>query len=151
MNEQRIEIAFVTPLQVMEVEQPTGLSIMMITYRGFTIVVEGDHIMYTLPVTHEVKMEVSYVDANNNPAVVDGEVVWTSSDDAIATADVDATDSSVVTVTPVGKAGQVQITATADADLGQGVRALKTICDIEVVAGEAVAGVIQPLGEPTPI
>ena len=47
--------------------------------------------------------------------------------------------------------GQVQITATADADLGEGTRELVTLMDVTIVAGEAVAGVIQPLGEATPI
>lgn len=107
--------------------------------------------MYNLPVDHQVNMEVTYVDANNNPAKVDGEVVWTSSDTTIVTINVDAQDSAICSVVPVGKAGQVQVTATADADLGSGVRSLVTICDIEVVAGEAVAGSIQPLGEAVPI
>jgi hypothetical protein len=40
----------------------------------------------------------------------------------------------------------VQITATADADLGAGVRNLVTVCDITIVAGEAVAGTIAPIG-----
>ena len=43
------------------------------------------------------------------------------------------------------------MTATADADLGEGVRRLTTVCDIEVVAGEAVSGTIQPVGEPEPV
>jgi hypothetical protein len=82
---------------------------------------------------------------------VDGAVVWQTSDPAIATLSVDISDSTIVVVTPVGPAGQIQVTATADADLGQGVKNLITVCDIEVVAGEAVAGTIQPLGAPQPI
>jgi hypothetical protein len=149
VNEQRIEIAFVTPLQVMEVAEPQqGGSILTIKYLGFTITVEGDHVMYTLPVDKQVEMQVTYVDAEGNAAEVDGEVIWASSDDDIATVKVSASDSTIVTVVPVGAVGQCQITATADADLGQGVRNLITVCDLEIVAGEAVAGSIQPLGEP---
>jgi len=59
-------------------------------------------------------------------------------------------DSTIVTVVPVGPTGQIQITATADADLGAGVRNLVTVCDIQIVAGEAVAGTISPVGAPTP-
>ena len=106
--------------------------------------------MYNLMVDHFVKMKVSYVDAAGNPAVVDGPVAWASSDASIATVAVDATDSSIVTVTPAGDLGQVQVTATADADLGSGVRNLNTVADITVLAGEAVAGTIQPVGAPQP-
>ena len=47
--------------------------------------------------------------------------------------------------------GRTQVSAKADADLGEGVRELLTICDIMIVAGEAVAGSIQPAGEQEPI
>ena len=107
--------------------------------------------MYTLPVDHLVKMQVSYVDAAGNPAVVDGSVHWETSDESIATITVDAGDSTIVTVMPAGDLGQVQIRAVADADLGSGVRNLVTIADITVVVGEAVAGVIQPISEAEPI
>lgn len=123
---------------------------MKITYEGFTITAEGS-VMYTLPVDHTVLMEVAYEDASGNPATVDGDVNWKSSDISIATADVDGSDSMIVKVTPAGKLGQVQITATADADLGGGTRALITTADIEIVAGEAVAGTITPVGEPEPV
>jgi hypothetical protein len=153
MNEQRLEIVFTNPLRIVEeVEEPSvGKQLLTIEYEQFSILVEGDHVMYNLPVDHQVAMEVTYVDANNNPAKVDGAVGWTSSDETIATVKVDGQDSAICTVVPVGKAGQCQVTATADADLGSGVRSLVTICDIEVVAGEAVAGSIQPLGEAQPI
>ena len=107
--------------------------------------------MYTLSVDNLVKMQVSYVDAGGNPAKVDGPVQWVSSDTNLVTVAVDSQDSTIVMVTPVGKLGQVQVTATADADLGSGVRSLITTSDIDVVAGEAVAGTIQPIGDQEPI
>ena len=106
--------------------------------------------MFTLPVDDAVKMQVTYVDAEGNPAKVDGPITWASSDETLAEVEVDSADSSIVTVTPVGPTGQVQITATADADLGDGVRELITVCDMSLVAGEAVAGTIQPVGAPFP-
>jgi hypothetical protein len=148
---QRIEISFTSPLQIQNIEPPPPiLAVLTITYDRFNITAKGD-VMYTLPVDELVKMQVSYVDANGNPAAVDGPVAWASSDDDIVTVTVDDNDSTIVTVTPVGDLGQVQITATADADLGTGVRNLITVCDITVVAGEAVAGTIQPIGEAEPI
>ena len=107
--------------------------------------------MYTLPVDHLVKMQVSYVDSGGNPAQIDGNPIWVSSDESIAHIDVDQLDATIVTVIPQGALGQVQVTATADADLGTGVRNLITVADITVVSGEAVAGAIAPIGEAQPI
>lgn len=147
----QLEITFGGPLRVV-VEQsqppPDIKARIKVSFTSFQIT--GENLMYTLSADHTVVMEVTYVDANNNPATVDGEVTWQTSDPSIATLDVDQSDSSIVKVLPAGKVGQVQIIATADADLGQGIRNLVTPCDIEVVAGEAVAGVIQPLGEAQP-
>ena len=148
---QRIEISFISPLKIVQVEEPSPiLAVLTITYQRFTITAKGDHFMFTLPVDDAVQMQVTYVDAEGNPAKVDGPITWASSDETLAEVEVDSVDSSIVTVTPVGPTGQVQITATADADLGAGVRELITVCDISLVAGEAVAGTIQPVGAPFP-
>lgn len=147
----RVEIVFSNPLQVMQVaEPPLGKQLLTLTFEQFTITAEGDHVMYTLPVEYSVLLQVAYVDAKGNPAKVDGDVSWTSSDASMIAIKVDPADSTVCRIWAVGTAGQAQVTASADADLGDGVRELITLCDIEVVAGEAVAGTIQPLGNPDP-
>jgi hypothetical protein len=147
----RVEIVFTNPLKLMEVvEQPLGHTSITVQFEQFTITAKGD-IMYTLPVDHRVLMQVAYTDAKGNPATIDGDVTWESSDASIIAVDVDPTDSTICAAVPVGTIGQAQITATCDADLGDGVRELITLCDIEVVGGEAVTGSIQPLGEPAPI
>ena len=149
----QLEISFGSPLRIVvaqEEPQAVIVSYLMIWYGDFKVKAKGD-VMYTMPVDKMVKMQVSYVDAHGNPAVVDGPVTWSSSDETIIKAAVDPSDSSIVTVIPVGAVGQAQILATADADLGAGVRSLVTTADIQIVAGEAVAGVIKPLGEATPV
>jgi hypothetical protein len=149
---QRIELclSFANALQICEVPRPPQiLAALTITYQRFTITVKGDA-MYTLPVDEMVKMQVSYVDSEGNPAAVDGPVAWASSDETIVTVTPESGDSTIVTVFPVGPVGQVQITATADADLGAGVSNLITVCDIQLVAGEAISGTIAPVGPPTP-
>ena len=146
---QRIEISFTSPLKIVQVEEPSPiLAVLTITYQRFTITAKGDRFMFTLPVDDAFQMQVTYVDAEGNPAKVDGPITWASSDETLAEVEVDSVDSSIVTVTPVGPTGQVQITATADADLGAGVRELVTLCDITLVAGEAVTGTIAPVGPP---
>lgn len=105
---------------------------------------------YTLPNGFEVAVQVTYIDKSGNPATVDGNVTWASSDETIAIVDV-GTDTTTSTVASVGTLGTAQITATADADLGEGTRNLITTFDVTVVAGEAVAGTIAPTGAATPI
>lgn len=147
---EKVQISFSGPLKIMMVDEEQGYSRLTISYEGFSITAKGD-VMYTLPVDHTVKMKVGYVDARGNPAAIDGEVVWASSDDDILKVQRDDADSTQCRVVPVGAVGQAQVTATADADLGEGTRELITIADIEVIGGEAVAGTITPVGEPAPI
>lgn len=106
--------------------------------------------MFNLPDDKAVAVQVFYVDAHNHPAVVDGAVTWSSSDETIATVTVDPADSTKARVAAGAGLGQVQITAKADADLGAGIRELLTMLDVTVVAGEAVSGVIQPTSDPVP-
>jgi hypothetical protein len=107
--------------------------------------------MYSLAVGNQVPVKVTYVDAGGNPAKIDGEVAWASSDDTIAVVFVSSVDSSEAIIRPVGPVGQVQIIATADADLGAGVRNIITPMDITIVAGEAMSGTIEPTGPAVPI
>jgi len=109
----------------------------------------GTHMAYNLPNRMRIHVAVAYVDADGHPATVDGDVTWESSDEAIAIVAADGAASAVVAA--AGTLGTAQITASADADLGQGTRALLTPFDVTVVAGEAVAGTVSPVGDPEPI
>ena len=131
--------------------EPTPI-VVRVTSRigGVTIVNTGAGDMaYNMPVQTQIGLQVAYVDQAGNPAVVDGDVTWTSSNDALAT--VTSTGPDACNVVTGSALGSAQITASADADLGQGVRAILTLFDVTVVAGEAVAGTISPVGTPTPI
>jgi hypothetical protein len=120
------------------------------TFRGFSAK-GGDGMAYTLPSDMYVTLRVDYVDAHNHPALVDGDVTWSSSAPGVADVEVDPADSQQCKIIAGATLGTAQITATADADLGAGVRNISTIMDVTVVAGEAVAGVISPVGEAQPI
>ena len=85
---------------------------------------------------------VSAVDARGNPATLDGPPTWTVSDPALLALTVE-TDGSA-RVAAVGPTGNAQLTVTADADLGEGVRALSGLLDVTVAPGEAVALTITP-------
>jgi hypothetical protein len=133
-------------------EGKKGYALMTLTYGNFTVIARGDEMAYKLATGFQVGVQVSYVDAKGNPAAVDGPVSWSSSDPTIATVTVDANDSTRATVVGVGdNLGIAQVTTTADADLGQGVRQILTTVDVEVVAGEAISGTITVMGEAVPV
>jgi len=119
--------------------------------RKARLIRKGRCMSYSLAVGMQVHVKVSYVDAAGNPAVVDGDVTWSSSDDTVAAVFVSSNDSTEAVIRPVGPVGQVQILATADADLGAGVRELVTPMDVTIVAGEAMSGAIEPTGPAEPI
>jgi hypothetical protein len=133
------------------VDEPEGYALFTTTYEGFTITAKGHGMAYKLPNDKFIAVKVAYADSRGNPAAVDGDVTWESSDESVVTVVADAGDSTSAKITPVGPIGQAQISCTADADLGEGVREIITTADIDVVAGEAVAGTIAPVGEPQPI
>jgi hypothetical protein len=133
-------------------DEPHGYSLITLTYQGFTITARGDDMAYKLATGMQVGVQVSYVDSKGHPATVDGEVEWSSSDESIVTVTADTADSTKATVVGFGdNVGIAQVTATADADLGQGVRQILTTSDVEVVAGEAIAGTIAITGAATPV
>jgi hypothetical protein len=119
-------------------------------YESFRTSGRGNQ-MYTLPVDKLINVQVAYVDAHGNPTTVDGAVDWTSSNNAVIEVQVDPQDSTMCRIVPTGDVGTAQVTASADADLGTGTRELVTLLDITVVAGEAVAGTINVVGDPEPI
>jgi hypothetical protein len=98
--------------------------------------------MLNLTVTQQSALTVAYVDAAGNPAIVDGDPVWSVTDPAIVELTAGATPFEIV-ARATGVIGTAQVSVTADADLGEGVRSLVTTLDVTVVAGEAVAGNIS--------
>lgn len=101
-------------------------------------IVEGTLPMaITITATQFFTVSVSAVDARGNPAPLDGLPSWASSDAALLT--VDPNPDGTARVAAVGALGNAQVTVSADADLGEGVRTLTGLLDVTVVAGEAVA------------
>ena len=129
----------------------TITTIVTARYGLFSATAKGDYMAYTLPVDMLVVVQVAYVDGHGNPAAVDGPVQWDTSNAAIVDIRTDANDTTLCTLTAVGTLGTAQVTAEADADLGNGIRTLVTTLDVTTVAGEAVAGSISVVGEAQPV
>lgn len=148
-----ISIKFANPLTIIQAPTPppsqAGVFIATRFSNGFTV--KGMVPMsYQLPDNMQVQVQISYTDAKGHPATIDGDVTWDTSDAEICGVE-SSGDSTLVTLIPGSKLGNAQISATADADLGEGVRNLVTTLDVSVIGGEAVAGTIAPVGPPEPI
>jgi hypothetical protein len=97
-----------------------------------------------LPANAQAHVTVAFVNANGNPAQVDGAVTWESSDTDVATvmADADAMGAKILAGPSPGTA---VITASGDADLGSGVTEVTAEVEVIVIArGEAIGGEIVP-------
>lgn len=93
--------------------------------------------MLQLTNTQQATLSISAVDRKGKPASVDS-IVFTSSDESVATVAADPSDASKATLKAVN-AGTAQINVSADADLGDGVNTLTGTLDVTVVAGQAIA------------
>lgn len=94
----------------------------------------------------QVVVTVAPKTAAGRDAPVDGDVVFASSDDSVATV-TPGDDGKSATVTAVAP-GIAQITARFDADLGEGTREIEASGALEVVDAEAATAEIV-FGEPT--
>jgi hypothetical protein len=101
--------------------------------------------MLTMTATQECPLSFEVHDAKGNPAAVDGVPVWSTADDTHVAVDA-APDGMTATIRAVGPAttSPVQISVTADADLGAGVRPLVGLLDVSIMAGEATVIAITP-------
>ena len=73
---------------------------------------------------------------------MDGIPEWSVSDPAILSV-TPSVDGLSATVKAIGPLGSCQVSNTADADLGEGTKPIIGTLDVNVVAGEAVAAVIE--------
>ena len=109
---------------------------------------------FVLTADQKTRVAVSLTDRYGNPATIDGDPRWESSDPGVVT--VSTLDAGrAADVVTVGRPGTAQVTVRCDADAGDGVRELVGVLDVEVVGGEAVLLALNPAAaepkEPTPV
>lgn len=93
----------------------------------------------TLGVGHLATVTVEWKDAHGNPAKVDGPTTWASTDSSVLTVTV-ATGNPLIANCKAIAIGTAQIQATADADMGEGIKTITSTIDVTVISGEAVGG-----------
>lgn len=111
----------------------TGVGI-YVTINGFKQKV--DHMVLAGAESHALSLEI--VDSLGNPAKVDGAPAWSLTDASLASLEV-AEDGMSAKLASNGALGAFKVQVTADADLGEGVKAILAEAEFEVISGEAVA------------
>jgi hypothetical protein len=105
--------------------------------------------MLTMTATQQCALTLAVTDAKGNPATVDGVPVWSSADETRVSVEA-AADGMSATIFAEGPATTqpVQVSVTADADLGEGIKPLVGLLDVTIVGAEATVIAITP-GTPT--
>jgi hypothetical protein len=143
-----LNISFVTPLKILQVIPidhpiiPEYKAVLAVKYND-EVYFEGENMSSQMKSGTYATLSVTWTDKGGNSVPVDGPTKWESSDSSIVTAEVASGNPLICNIKSVGPIGDVKISASADADLGQGVRTISTSYDIEVIAGDAVMGEIK--------
>lgn len=99
----------------------------------------------------EVELTAEFKTAAGNPGKIDGVPVWSASNPGILSIVV-SDDGLQALVRTTGALGDSQVSVSADADLGAGVRQVTAVLDVTVQAAEVVtAGIAAgtPRTKPT--
>lgn len=112
--------------------------------------IEGNIMGMKLPLDMQFTVSVEPQDSAGNPAPVDGVPAWSASGDLVTVTPATDGMSAVVRPNAAGAVGSVQVSVTADADLGEGIETITGVLDVDVVGGKAVSlatsvGPLEPL------
>lgn len=97
----------------------------------------------TMQVGSYATLSVRWTDKGGNIVPVDGPTEWKSSDPETLECMVATGNPLIANLFAPGPIGKVTVQATADADLGDGKKAVTATIDVEVISGEAVGGEID--------
>lgn len=112
--------------------------------------IKGNIMGIKLPLDKQFTVFVEPQDSAGNAAAVEGVPAWSTSSDVVTVTPAADGLSAVVRPNATGTVGSVQISVTADADLGEGVEPITGILDVDVIGGKAVSlatsvGPLEPL------
>jgi hypothetical protein len=146
----KIDLSFLTPLTVHVLQTPPSApdsghrgTRAIFTFQIDNLKCKGENMAVSLPAGYFAPVSVQWVDAYGNPAPVQGDTAWASSDPTIAEVTVGTGNSLVATIHSLGPIGNVSVQATADADMGEGVKAITAALDVTVIGGQASGGTID--------
>jgi hypothetical protein len=141
---EKIEVHFGSPLRVVVQEAPSpanGWAVVGLQVEQFTV--KGENMSASMGVGTHATVSVEWHDKGGNPVGVEkGTMSWASSDTAVCEVTVATGNPQIANLYAPSKIGKVQIHATGDADLGDGVQTVTATIDVEVIGGQAIAGEI---------
>ncbi|HZF23998.1 MAG TPA: hypothetical protein VE030_11110 [Burkholderiales bacterium] len=94
----------------------------------------------TMQVGARASVSVEWKDTGGNIVKVDGPTKWESSASDMVQVTPSTGNPQIANLFAPGPIGTAQIHATADADLGAGVKPVTATIDVTVISGEAVGG-----------
>ena len=97
----------------------------------------------TMQVHSYATVSAQWKDSAGNIVKVDGPTTWQSSDESVVECKVATGNPQIANLFAPGPIGTAQIHATADADLGEGTKAVTATLAVEVISGQAVGGEIK--------
>jgi hypothetical protein len=137
-----LNITFATPLVLVHQPAPAPLRAIF-TYTTGGLSATGENMSSQMQVGSYATVSVEWKDEGGNTVNVEkGTVAWSSSDPATVQISPATGNPAIANLYAPGPVGKVQIHATGDADLGQGVKTVTATYDVEVIEGEAVGGEI---------
>lgn len=137
----QLEISFATPLHIVSGPPPQEAR-PIFTFTSGVITVKGENMSATMQVKTYATVSVQWKDAGGNIVKVDGPTKWESTDPTVLEVTVATGNAQIANLYAPGPVGNASVHATADADLGEGVKAVTATLDVTVVSGEAVGGEI---------
>jgi len=136
----KLELSFATPLHVVHWQAHSNQP--AFTFESGNFKVKGEHMSASMQVGTYATVSVEWKDKGGNPVKVDGPTKWESSDSSICAVEVATGNPQIANLFAAGNIGKAQVQATADADLGEGYKAVTASLEVEVISGEAVGGEI---------
>lgn len=111
--------------------------------------IEEQDMPLVMTATQQCLLTMQPLDAKGNPAKVDNVAQWNTANDGVVRL-VEAEDGLTALCVAVA-VGETQVSCTADADLGEGVRNITGLLDVSIRAAEAVSlGIVAGTPEEQP-
>lgn len=149
----KIELSFENPLVVISTPPAKAELRAIFTVQYNDVKFKGENMASEMKSGSLATVSVSWTDTGGNSVPVDGPTSWESSDPSIVAVTVATGNPLIANLSSPGPIGTATIQASADADMGQGVRKVYATYDINVVKGDAIGGTItfsQSSDQPTP-
>lgn len=136
----RLRVFFETPLVVVHTNADLREPAATIAFQVGNLIFKGENMAGTMQVGTRATVSVEWKDTGGHTVKVDGPTKWESSDDTMVQCTASTGNPQIANLFAPGPVGNCQIHATADADLGEGVKSVTATIDITVISGEAVGG-----------